>query len=76
VRQLGEVVVAPGVGVDELVDVVVGAQEVDVLLLIERSLVSVDRASGSGCGCAGQLGEVVVMPGVGVDELVDVVVGT
>ncbi len=73
--KLGEVVVVPCVGVDEFVDVVVSAEIVDVLLAVELGLVSVDRASWSGRGCAGQLSEVVVTPCVGVVELVDVVVG-
>ena len=73
---MGEVVVVPGVGVEELVDVVVGAEVVDVLLAVELGLVAVDRASRSGRGRAGLLGEVVVAPGVGVDEFVDVVVGS
>ena len=46
----------PRVDVDELVDVIVCAQEVDVLLIVERRLVAVDRASGCGGGCIGQLG--------------------
>src|SRR5258707_772609 len=54
--QLGEVVMAPCVGVEELVDVVVGADVVDVLLVVEGGFVSVDGASRSGCGCAGELG--------------------
>src|SRR5260370_1366808 len=62
VGQLSEVVVLPCVGVVELVDVVVGAKVVDVLLLIEGGLVSVDRASRSGRGCTGQLGEIVMAP--------------
>src|SRR5260370_23563406 len=74
--QLAEVVVVPRVGVDELVDVVVGAEVVDVLLAVEGGFVSIDRASWSSQGCAGQLGEVVVMPCVGEVELVDVVVAT
>src|SRR5260370_31198304 len=74
--QLAEVVVVPRVGVDELVDVVVGAEVVDVLLAVEGGLVSVDRASRGCKGCAGQVGGVVVMPCVGEVQLVYVVVGT
>ena len=66
---------APRVDVDEFVDVVVGAEVVDVLLAVELGLVAVDGAAWSGGRCAGELGEVVVVPGVGVVELVDVVIG-
>jgi hypothetical protein len=56
------------------VDVIVGTEVVDVLLLVEGGFVSVDRTSGSGWRCAGQLGEIVMTPCVGEVELVDVVV--
>ena len=42
----------PGVGVEELVDVVVGAEVVDVLLAVELGLVSVDVTSLGGVGAA------------------------
>src|SRR5260370_9280564 len=74
--QLAEVVVVPRVGVDELVDVVVGAEVVDVLLAVEGGFVSVDGASWGGQGCAGELGEIVVGPLVVEEKLVDAVVGT
>ncbi len=64
----------PRADVEELVDVVVGAKVVDVLLIVEGGLVSVERASLGGRRRVRQLGEVVVVPCVGVDELVDVVV--
>src|SRR5712664_1118891 len=66
---------APCVGVVELVDVVVGSDVVDVLLVVELGLISVDVTSGGGRGCGGELGEVVVVPLAVVEQLVDVIVG-
>src|SRR5260370_37930636 len=68
--QLAEVVVVPRVGVDELVDVVVGAEVVDVLLAVEGGLVSVDGASRGWQECGGGAGGLVVRP---LDVVVDVV---
>src|SRR5260370_24497415 len=66
---------APCVGVVELVDVVVGSDVVDVLLVVELGLVAVDVTSGCGRGGAGEQGEIVVVPLTVVEQLVDVIVG-
>ena len=73
VRQLGEVVVSPCIGEEQLVDVVVGSQIVDVLLLIEGGFVAIHRAAWSGGGCPGQLSQVVMVPRIVEEEFVDVV---
>ena len=76
--QRGQVVVDPvGAGADEeLVDVAVGADEVDVLAVLGAPE-AVERGVGRRCHGAGQRGQVVVDPvGAGADEeLVDVAVG-
>src|SRR5260370_39232736 len=64
----------PRADVEELVDVVVGPEIVDVLLIVEGGLVSVQSASLGGKRRVRQLGEIVEVPCVGVDELVDVIV--
>src|ERR1700733_4759887 len=71
-----EVVVDParGGGEVELVDVVVGADEVDVLAVIAER-VAVQGGGGDGWHGAGQGGQVVVDPArAGVGQLVDVAV--
>ena len=65
----------PSVGVDELVDVAGGVLEVNVLLIVERRLVAIDRAAGCGCGGFGDRGQVVVMPRAVVVQLVDMAGG-
>jgi hypothetical protein len=77
--EFGEIVVVPGVIVVKLEDVDLvtdGSQEVDVLLVIEESLVAVDRSEDKRVRSTCQFGEIVVMPGVIVVEFVDVVVDT
>src|ERR1700752_1897571 len=76
-RERREVVVDParGGGEVELVDVVVGADEVDVLAVIAGP-VAVEGGGGDGWHGAGQGGQVVVGPArAGVGQLVDVAVG-
>ena len=74
--QGGQVVVGPAPAVDEeLVDVVVGADEEDVLAVVAEPVAG-QGAGGGGWHGAGQGGQVVVGPAPAVDEeLVDVVVG-
>ena len=75
--QGGQVVVVPARACDvELVDVVVGADEEDVLTVVDEQPVAGQMAGGGGWHGAGQGGQVVVVPArAGDEELVDVVVG-
>jgi hypothetical protein len=66
---------AARVDIDEFVDVIIGAQKIDVSLVVGGGLIAVDRTTWSSSGCFGRLGEIVMTPFVGVEELVDMVVG-
>jgi hypothetical protein len=71
---VGEIVMAPCVGEVELVDVVVGSDVVDVLLVVELGLVSIDVAARRGRRCGGEQSEVVLVPLIVVEQFVDVIV--
>ncbi len=59
----------PWVVVDQLVDVIVGADEVDVLLVVEGGLVSVDAAAFAWQQRADGAGGLLIRP-LGLDEVV------
>jgi hypothetical protein len=84
--ELGEIVVMPGAIVIEFVDVVVDTEKVDVLLVVAGGFVAGESAhparvavqmqSHTSVRGASQFGEIVVVPGAIVIELVDMKVDT